>query len=227
MMLRKSERKSRGKGVKKDLKAKGTNLTFASLASGVVDKANRHQRWSLNMISIGSDCAGLLSEGTALDLLQIPHEHKFASEKNQAVRHLLYDTHGMKNMRYYRDCTKRDNDDAPNVDLYVFGFPCTPYSPAGLGAGLRDKRSGPLLHCLEYVKKRRPTLVIAENSHRFASSRPVVVSRIGFGVVMRNYDNAARCDCAARLLLYGAPALLHGAPIGTYCYGAPALARRA
>lgn len=167
-----NSKSTKGKGVKKELKTKGIGLTFKSLArpgpAQNVDKSRSGK------ISIGSDCAGLLSEGTALELLQIPHEHKFAAEQNVAVRHLLYDTYGKKAMRYYKDCTTRNNEAADAVDLYVFGFPCTPYSPAGHGAGMLDERSSPLLHCLQYIKMRRPTLVIAENSHRFTSARSVV-----------------------------------------------------
>ena len=178
-MPRKS-RSKKAKGVRKDFVSKGGRLTFKSLASVLPHKVNSviagsagtssGRAWN-GLISVGSDCAGLLSEGTALELLQIPHVHKFASEQNQAVRHLLYDTYGKKSMRYYKDCTARNNDTVDAVDLYIFGFPCTPYSPAGLGAGMQDARSSPLLHCLEYIIKHRPKVVIAENSHRLASTR--------------------------------------------------------
>jgi len=162
---------------------KRITVTWRSLQKDIDEPTKRRQsnakveprRLPGNPITVGSDCAGLLSEGTALDMLGIKHEHVFASEANVAVRHLLYDTYGKKSMTYYKDVCRRDNtaQAVPSCDIYVFGFPCTPYSPAGLGQGLMDKkgRGDVLFHCLDYVKHKRPAVVIAENSHRFASSR--------------------------------------------------------
>jgi DNA-cytosine methyltransferase len=60
----------------------------------------------------------------------------------------------------------------------VFGFPCQPFSPAGKGQGLDDPRGAVLKHCLDYVRRKRPLLVIAENSARLASRKFVDVRRM-------------------------------------------------
>lgn len=121
-------------------------------------------------ITVGSDCAGLLTEGLALEMLGVQHEHLFVSESNTNVRHLIYSVYG-KRMHIYKDCSSRDLDGVPGVQLYVFGFPCQPFSPAGKGKGLDDPRGQILLHCLEYVQVKQPVLVIAENSARFSSCK--------------------------------------------------------
>ena len=52
---------------------------------------------------------------------------------------------------------------APKVDLFTAGFPCQPFSVAGLGNGLEDCRSQPLLACLAYIRRVRPRVAIMEN----------------------------------------------------------------
>lgn len=181
--------KGNTKALKAALGKPGKRMTWRSLQKDIDEATVRRTRDAAlrrrskprrrpgEPVTIGSDCAGLLSEGTALELLGVPHTHVFASEANTSVRHLLYDTYGKTAMTYYKDVCRRSNSspDTSSVDVYVFGFPCTPYSPAGHGRGLQDEkgRGQVLFHCLDYVKHKAPAVVIAENSHRFASSRPV------------------------------------------------------
>jgi DNA (cytosine-5)-methyltransferase 1 len=65
----------------------------------------------------------------------------------------------------YLDLTKRDNKTAPNVDIYVAGFPCQPFSSAGLQQGFKDKRGrGKIFfHVLDYLSKQKPRVFILEN----------------------------------------------------------------
>ena len=122
-------------------------------------------------ITIGSDCAGLCSEGIALELLGVKHRHLFACEVNETVRHLLYEAYGKHGMTYYRDVTARRHDLAPAVDLYCFGAPCQPFSPAGQGKGMTDPRSAAFTSCLAYIAAQRPKCFICENSHRLLSTK--------------------------------------------------------
>ena len=157
-----------------------------------------------DVVTVGSDCAGLLTEGLALELLGVPHKHIFISENDQAVRHLIYQVYG-KNMRVYKDCGVRDMASVPRVHLYVFGFPCQPFSPAGKGQGLKDSRGQVLTECLDYVRHKLPTLVLAENSARFACKRPpsnnclcMVWAWCGHGVGMWA---CVRCNFVSRVCM--------------------------
>ena len=40
----------------------------------------------------------------------------------------------------YDDIVARDNNEAPDVDLFVSGAPCPPFSSAGKRKGLSDER---------------------------------------------------------------------------------------
>jgi len=102
-------------------------------------------------------------------MLGVSHKHMFVSEVNKHVRHLIYSVYG-KDMKIYKDCSDRALEEVPSVQLYVFGFPCQPFSPAGKRKGLDDPRGQILLHCIDYVRKKKPALVIAENSARFGSA---------------------------------------------------------
>jgi DNA-cytosine methyltransferase len=122
-------------------------------------------------ITIGSDCAGLCSEGIALELLGVKHKHLFACESNSAVRHLLYEAFGKNAMVYYRDVTTRCHELTPKVDLYCFGAPCQPFSPAGRGKGMTDPRSKAFSSCVAYIAAQRPKAFVCENSHRLLSKK--------------------------------------------------------
>ena len=125
------------------------------------------------VITVGADCAGLLSEALALDYLGVQYKHKFAAESNVKVRHLLYSKFGKGSMQFYRNVILRDNTkrEVPRVHLYVFGAPCQSFSPAGKREGLRDDRGQIMYSCLDYVKHKKPLIAVAENSAALATKR--------------------------------------------------------
>ena len=51
---------------------------------------------------------------------------------------------------------------APPVDMVVAGFPCQPYSCAGMGGGLDDPRGVVVFYILRYVAKHLPRVVVME-----------------------------------------------------------------
>jgi DNA (cytosine-5)-methyltransferase 1 len=63
----------------------------------------------------------------------------------------------------YPDILLRKNSLAPRVDLYVTGFPCQPFSPAGANKGTRDPNGTLFEACLSYIKAKLPTIVVLEN----------------------------------------------------------------
>ena len=61
----------------------------------------------------------------------------------------------------------RDNSTAPSVDIYVAGFPCQPFSSAGLQRGFEDPRSNVFGGIVEYLTLHKPRTFILENVERF------------------------------------------------------------
>jgi len=62
------------------------------------------------------------------------------------------------------DIRKLEKDDLPYADIYVGGFPCTPFSEGGKGDGEKDENYGDLgSHFYRLVKEKQPKVFIGEN----------------------------------------------------------------
>jgi len=53
--------------------------------------------------------------------------------------------------------------DIPDIDIYVCGFPCQPFSIAGERKGFNDKRGNIFFNCLDVIKAKKPKIFILEN----------------------------------------------------------------
>ena len=118
--------------------------------------------------TVGSDCTGYGSDFIALMLLGLDATLAFVAEKEAGKRELMRAAH--KDMDFskvivYHDITKRDNTQAPYVDVFFTGAPCQAWSQAGLKLGLDDDqhRGVVIFHSIEYVRCKRPRVVFIEN----------------------------------------------------------------
>jgi DNA (cytosine-5)-methyltransferase 1 len=122
------------------------------------------------MLRVGTDCSGIEAPIEALRQLNIPYEHVFSSEidkyciksikANYTPKIIFGDPDGpFKN----GDIRERNIKDVPDIDLYVCGFPCQPFSQAGERKGLNDKRGNVFFSCLEVIKIKQPKYFILEN----------------------------------------------------------------
>jgi len=112
-------------------------------------------------LRVGTDCSGIEAPIQALRQLKILHSHVFSSDIDQYVIQSIkanYDSHII-----YGDITKRDVTRVPDIDLYVAGFPCQPFSMAGDRGGFADKRGNVFWSCLDVIKTKQPTYFILEN----------------------------------------------------------------
>jgi len=99
----------------------------------------------------------------ALHNLRVPIDHVFSCDVNEYAKRTIMANFPPK--IFYDDLTQRDNARAPKADLYVAGFPCQPFSSAGLQQGFKDRRGrGKIFfHILDYLEKRKPRVFVLEN----------------------------------------------------------------
>lgn len=110
------------------------------------------------MISIGTDCSGIEAPLQALNDLGIKYIHKFSSEKDKFARKSLLANYNPDIL--YEDMTIVR--DLPQVDIYICGFPCQPFSLAGKLLGIDDERCI-FDHVIIAIKKCNPKIFILEN----------------------------------------------------------------
>jgi len=123
-----------------------------------------------NILRVGTDCSGIEAPIQALEQLGIPYQHVWSSDidkhciqsikANYEPERLYGDSDGP-----YPDGDIRNRDPTtlPDVDLYVCGFPCQPFSSAGKQLGLEDQRGNIFWSCLDVIKAKQPKYFILEN----------------------------------------------------------------
>jgi DNA (cytosine-5)-methyltransferase 1 len=121
-------------------------------------------------LRVGTDCSGIEAPIQALRQLGIPFKHVFSSEIDKyCIQSIKANYHpeilfGDPDGPYPEgDITKRDISLVPDIDLYVCGFPCQPFSVAGKRKGLDDKRGNVFWGCLDVIKTKQPKYFILEN----------------------------------------------------------------
>jgi len=67
------------------------------------------------------------------------------------------------------DITKIDIEDIPSHDLLLAGFPCQPFSYAGLKRGFEDMRGTMFFHVAQIIRHRKPRAILLENVKGFKS----------------------------------------------------------
>lgn len=101
--------------------------------------------------------------GFRIALEQLGGKCVYASEFNAAAQKSYGMNHGVVP---FGDITQPDNKDLipNNVDVLCAGFPCQPFSSAGLRLGFSDKTKGTLFYELkEIVREKRPRIILFEN----------------------------------------------------------------
>ena len=117
------------------------------------------------VLRIGTDCSGIEAPIQALQQLNIPFKHKWSCEIDTFARQSIEANYKPEKM--YIDITTRKHALLPDVDMYVCGFPCTPFSLMGSQKGTEDVRSKIMFHCIEVIQKKLPKFFILENVKNF------------------------------------------------------------
>ena len=114
-------------------------------------------------ITIGTDCSGIVCPTQALENMNISIAHKFSSEHDSYIQQIIKDN--FQPQILYGALTRRNLDKVPQVDLYVTGFPCQPFSTAGKQQGFHDKKNQGTItfNIIEYIRKCQPKVYILES----------------------------------------------------------------
>lgn len=104
----------------------------------------------------GGASFGLKRSGLKYKVVGMSEFDKFASDL------LAQNFPGIKN---WGDITKIEGNELPDFDMFTGGFPCQPFSTAGLQLGEKDKygRGTLLHHILRIVAIKKPKYILLEN----------------------------------------------------------------
>jgi DNA (cytosine-5)-methyltransferase 1 len=117
------------------------------------------------MITIGTDCSGIEAPIEALKQLGIPFQHKWACEIDKFARQSILANYQPETL--FEDITVRNHSLLPDVDIYACGFPCQSFSSMGKRKGTKDPRGNIMMHCIDVIKLKRPSVFILENVKNF------------------------------------------------------------
>ena len=121
-------------------------------------------------------------------------------------------------IRAFGDITRIDIDEIPDFDLFTGGFPCQPFSSAGLGLGELDIRGTLFYDVIRICEKKRPKHILLENVKGLTTKRHKEtfnkilseLNRIGYDVrwkVLNSKDYGIPQN-RERLWIYGSLELL-------------------
>ena len=117
------------------------------------------------MFKVGTDCSGIEAPIQALNKLSnkynITYSHEFSSEINKYAIKCIKENYTPKIL--FEDITKREIHDIPNIDIYVSGFPCQPFSRANKFKTPIDPRLDLFKNCLDVIFHSQPKIFILEN----------------------------------------------------------------
>ncbi len=132
--------------------------------------------------------AGYGGASFGLKKSKIPHEVIGFSENDKYASEIFELNHpGIKN---YGDITKISQDEIPDFDLFTGGFPCQPFSSAGLGKGELDIRGTLFYDVIRLCEAKKPMHILLENVKGLTTKRHKEtldkilseLSRIGYNV---------------------------------------------
>lgn len=112
-------------------------------------------------LRVGTDCSGIEAPIVALRQLKVPFVHEFSSEIDKHCIASIRANYDPKII--FGDMRQRKLKDIPDIDLYVCGFPCQPFSVAGNREGVRDPRGTIFWECVRVIRYKRPMIFILEN----------------------------------------------------------------
>ena len=115
-------------------------------------------------LRVGTDCSGAEAPIWALREMGIKHIHKVSCDWKKSVRDFILAV-SPPSGPVFHDMLTRKMADIPDVDLYVCGFPCTPFSSLRRHRTrlLQEAAAKPFKKLLKVLEERKPALAVLEN----------------------------------------------------------------
>ncbi len=110
----------------------------------------------------GGASFGLKKSGIPFEVIGYSENDKFASEIFE-LNH--------PGVKAYGDITTINTDNLPNFDLFTGGFPCQPFSSAGLGHGELDIRGTLFYDVIRICEAKKPKHILLENVKGLTTKR--------------------------------------------------------
>jgi DNA (cytosine-5)-methyltransferase 1 len=118
--------------------------------------------WTVSpTLLVATDCSGLGSPLLVLQRMGLPWRHIWASEGVKACRTMLQ--RHCHPEQLYTSIYDRPDEGMQQPDLYVVGFPCQPFSGAGLRQGFHCENGTIFFKVLETIRVTRPKAFLLEN----------------------------------------------------------------
>ena len=120
----------------------------------------------MNKIKVFETFAGYGGASFGLKLAKIPHEVVGFSEWDKWAIELFQANHPGINLfpDWSGDIREIDENALPDFDLFTGGFPCQPFSSAGLGNGELDMRGTLFYDILRIVSVKKPKHILLEKT---------------------------------------------------------------
>jgi site-specific DNA-cytosine methylase len=118
---------------------------------------------AIPQVRVGTDCSGADAPIWALRAMGIPFSHIFSCDVEESAKAFIVANSSPQLL--FSDMLKRPLADVPSVDVYICGFPCTPYSLLrGSRTGLlKEAAAKPYLATIRFLRHGRPRMAILEN----------------------------------------------------------------
>jgi DNA (cytosine-5)-methyltransferase 1 len=110
---------------------------------------------------LATDCSGLGSPFLVLLRMGLPCRHIWASDSEKDCRTML--RHHCAPELLFRSIEERPEEELPQPDLYVVGFPCQPFSGAGSRLGFDGLGGQVFFKVLDTIRLTQPRVFLLEN----------------------------------------------------------------
>ncbi len=135
--------------------------------------------WPTAPIRVSTDCSGLEAPLWALEACGVSHVHTSSCEIAPAQRRFIQaNCRGVSRpgFRFFSDILLRDPAEVPQHDLYVAGFPCTPFSLLHHRSKLmKDPNARQFRACVRTIVVCKLALAVLEDVERIRRVLPQVL----------------------------------------------------